>query len=533
MSLRSRLLLLIALLVSAALGASFWVIFRAVRSQTLADLDRSLQAAHSVWESLSRAQAQNLATTTSGMSAEAGFVQVLRQTDRATLLDYLREVQQNNSALDLVAVYDEQGGLRVSTEPNLTQGRSDVLIAAALQEQVGAAYWSCPAGFYMAAVSPIYKQNSVEGVLLLATRLDGPFVEGLARDTNCQVALLPSHGTGFTTTMGLLGADRPGIHKHAYPLPDFAGGSLGSLVLGRDLDASLGYMRTVWGELSWLGAAVVGLAFLVSVPLVGRMTNPVLLLEKAQAEMDAIFQANADGLVALDQAGKVVSANPAACVCLGVALEALPGRSLQELLPEEVFAQLIAVPPSDGQLVQRCQWLREGRTFQLTRTFVASHHLEVGSVLVTRELSTSQGPREPVELLQQLARSPETPEQWLCFEKARLDLLWLSGFRAPSPPVTDLRQQLQALHWPGPVELGEPLPRLDLQQEHWRLMLVNLWPCQKLSLTQDGGGCWLQILRLDPLGECEREVLRTLMLELNGRFFEEEGHLRLWLPRAL
>ena len=533
MRLRSRLLLLIALLVSAALGASFWIIFRAVRSQTLADLDRSLQSAHRVWESLSRAQAQSLATTTSGMAAEAGFVQVLRQTDRATLLDYLRGAQQNNSALDLVAVYDEQGGLRVSTEPNLPAERSDVLIAAALQEQVGAAYWSCPAGFYMAAACPIYKQNSVEGVLLLATRLDGPFVESLAGDTNCQVALLPNHGTGFTTSMQMLGADQPEVHKHAYPLPDFAGSSLGSLVIGRDLDASLGYMRAVWGELSWLGAGVVGLAFLVSVPLVGRMTNPVLLLEKAQAEMDAIFQANADGLVALDQAGKVVSANPAACVCLGVALERLPGRLLQELLPEEVFTQLIAVPPSDGQLVQRCQWLREGRTFQLTRTFVASRHVEVGSVLVTREVSASQSPREPVELLQQLASPPETREQWLAFEKARLDLLWLSGFRAPSATATDPRAQLDALQWPGPVELVDPLPALDLQQDQWRLLLVNLWPCEKLILSQDGGGCWLHAQRTVPLGNWEREVLRTLMLELNGRFFEDEGQLRMWLPQAL
>ena len=40
MRLRSRLLLLIALLVSAALAASFAFIFRAVRAQALADLER-------------------------------------------------------------------------------------------------------------------------------------------------------------------------------------------------------------------------------------------------------------------------------------------------------------------------------------------------------------------------------------------------------------------------------------------------------------------------------------------------------------
>lgn len=528
MRLRSRLLLLVALLVSAALAASFGLIFRAAHAQALADLDRSLEAAHGVWESLSHAQGENLATTTTGKAADASFVRVLRGTDRATLLDYLKETQENNPALDLLAVYDDQGGLRVTTEPSLKANPSDVLIAAALEGQVGASYWRCPAGVYVAAVSPIYKQGGVvEGVLLLATRLDGGYVEKLARDTNVQVAMLPLRGTGYTTSGQLLGEDQPSLSKRNYPMADFAGNSLATLVMGRDVNEALAYMRAVRGQLFWLGAATVALAFLVSIPLVGRMTNPVVLLEKTQAEMDAVFQANLDGLVALTQAGTVVSANPAAAVCLGVPLENLSGRLLQELLPESVFVQLVAAAPSDGQLVQRCRWVREGRTFQLTRTFVASRHAEVGSVLVTRELSGAEVGRDPLELLEALSKKPESAADWRQFEKHRLNLLWLSGRRNPSGPA-DWSALLQEYAVPLLPETNFPA----LEHDQLRLLLLNLWPCHHLALSQEEGGCWLSVRNPQPPGAWERKVLLSLLEELQGRFFEADAELRVWFPRT-
>ncbi len=515
MRLRSRLLLLITLLVSTALAASFAFIFRAVRAQALADLDGSLESAHSVWESLSRAQAQNLAATVQGKSADAGFVSVLRGTDRATLLDELLETRQNNPVLDLVAVYDEQGKLKVATEPTLESNPADPLIAAALDEQVGASFWHCSSGTYLAAVSPILKQGGVEGVLLLASRIDGEYVESLARDTHVQVAALPLQGTGYTTAQKLLGGE---VRKRTYPLPDFAGNSLGSLVIGRDLNAALGYMRGVAGQLLWLGGATVGLAFLVSIPLVGRMTQAVVLLEKTQAEMDAVFQANADGLVALDQAGRIANANPAAAVCLGLALEALPGRLLQELLPEAVFSQLVAAAPSDGQLVQRCHWQREGRTYQLTRTFVASRHAEVGSVLVTRELSGGETPRNPLEMLE------APPED---FEKTRKNLLWLSGRRYHSPPAR-WREMLAEFGLPAE---GGTEPQVELESEQLRLLLLNLMPADGLAVREEGGGYWLTTRKT--LGVWEREVVKSLAQEIQGRVAEEGDDLHIWLPRAL
>ncbi|MFN8609912.1 MAG: CHASE4 domain-containing protein [Vulcanimicrobiota bacterium] len=525
MRLRSRLLLLIALLVSAALAASFLVIFRAVRRQTLSDLDRSLDTAHGVWESLSRAQAHSLATTASGMAAEAGFVQVLRQTDRATLLDYLLQTRENNPSLSLLAVFDENGKLRVCTEAGLENGDSD-LLSNALDGTVGASFWQGPAAIYLAAAAPIYKQDSrLEGVLLLGTRLDRHYVESLARDTNVQVALLPNLGIGYTTSARLL-RSHPSLRVRSDPVPDYGGHPLGRLVLARDLDAALGYVHTVYGQLFGLGLAVLGVAFLISVPLVGRMTNPVVLLEKTQAAMDAIFQANADGLVALDQSGCLVNANPAAAVCLGVELEKLPGQMLQALLPDEVFAQLVATAPSQGQLVQRCLWRREERTFQLTRTFVASRYLEVGSVLVTRELA-EVGRSQTSDLLQKLKVRPETPQEWINFEKTRLNLLWLSGSREAAAPAS-WQSICSELGWDPPANL----PQVAVTDEQLRLLLLNLWPGPAPEWSEEPGGWWLAGSRAPEAWE--GAVLEGLIQELEGRLtYEPEGRPHIWLPRSL
>ncbi|MBS2034301.1 PAS domain-containing protein [bacterium] len=530
MRLRSRLLLLIALLVSAALAASFWVIFRAVRLQTLADLDRSLESAQHVWQSLSRAQAQSLATTTSGMAAEAGFVQVLRQTDRATLLDYLRQTQENNPSLDLLAVFDESGKLRVCTDPSFQPGASDLLLNSALDGTVGASFWQGSDSLFLAAAAPIYKQDSrLEGVLLLGTRLDSRYVETLAQDTGVQVALLPNRGTGFTTSSLLLGVQPPSLRLRSAPLPDYAGSSLGRFVLGRDLNAALAYVHTVYGQLFGLGVAVLGLAFLISIPLVGRMTNPVVLLEKTQAEMDAVFQANSDGLVALDQEGRVVHANPAAAICFGLELERLAGQNLQQLLPEEVLARLVATAPSQGQLVQRSLWRREGRNFQLTRTFVASQHLEVGSVLVTRELAAEADSDNPIGLLKGLTTRPQSPEEWLEFEKVRANLLWLSGQRdSDQSSPADWASAFQEMSWQAPTLR----PNVSISRDCLRVILLNFWPGEAPELVAEEGGWWLVGSR--PPLNLEREVLSGVAQENDGRLLEgSDGRPRLWLPCQL
>jgi PAS domain S-box-containing protein len=540
--LRARLLTLIAVLVSAALAASFWVIGSAVRVQTLADLERSLRVAERVWNSLSQSQAQGLVVSATSMAGEAGFVTVLRGTDPATLLDYVQEVQLRNTALDLVLVCDHRGQVRVRTD-GLQASRiaHDPLLTAALEGQVVAAFWSCPSGLYMAAGAPIYRQGDVvEGVLLLGTRLDQDFVAHLARDTATQVALIPEQGPGYSTEAGLTAQSSADRKTLSTPLADFRGRRLGQLVLARDLDAALSYLKEVTWQLIGLGVGVLGLAFVISLPWVGRMTNPILQLEKSQAKMDAIFEANLDGLIALDQAGRIGTANPAAAACLGQSLQSLTGRSLEELIPSEVFSQLIAVPPSSGQLVQRCEWFREGRWFQLTRTFVASQHLEVGSVLVTRDCSHQ--PRQQQDEKSLLARlqrfvqqRPTGPDHWPRWERDGHNLLLLAGAPAPdSAPVEDLNAELAALlsefHISGSV--GPNLVAVDLQPSRLRLLLLNLLDSQSIEIHNEGGGCWLRARGL-VLSDGEREAVEALLLEVEGRLERRDGDCLIWLPARL
>ncbi|MBT9583373.1 PAS domain-containing protein [bacterium] len=540
MRLRARLLMLIALVVSAALGAYFWVIYSAVRSQTLTDLDRSLRVAENVWLSLSKSQAQSLVAAATGMAGEAGFVRVLRGTDPATLLDYLKDAQKNNPALDVILICDDQGKARARTDGvQEALPWPDPLLEAALEGQVGAAFWTCPSGLYMAAASPIYRRGDVvEGVLLLGICLDQEFVSKLSRDTATQVALLPNQGQGSTTLDGLGQKATPSLHTLLTPLADFSGQPVGKLVLARDIDSALRYLSDVNWQLAGLGLGVLALACVVSLPLLGRMTNPVVLLEKAQAEMDAVFQADLDGLVALDQAGHIVTANPAAAVCLGLAVEKLPGRSLEELMPPDVFSQLIAVQPSSGQLVQRGQWQREGRRFQLTRTFVASKH--VGSVLVTRDCSheivQSQHHQDFLGRLREaLQHRPEDQAGWLRWERERGNLLCLAGDPPPQgAAVADLRAELATLldELKIPAQIGPDLPKVDLGQGHLRLLMLNLLGCTGFQAGREGGGCWLIATGLTP-SDWETEALTALLQDEEGRLEREGPDLKIWLPAAL
>jgi len=549
--LRLRLLTLIAVLVSAALAGSFSIIETAARKQALVELDRSLQVAETVWNTLSQSLAQSLAAAAGGLAGEPGFARVLRGTDRATLVDYLRAAQTNNPALELILVVDASGRVLGSTEGSTTAlDPSDPLLEDALAGQAGAAFWNGPPGFYLAAVSPVFRRDQVEAVVLVGSRLDRQFVYKLARDTDTQVALMPDKGMAHSTldALKISPQNKPpeGLHILTISLRDYAGQPLARLLLGREIDRSLAYMRSVTQQLAWLGPVVVVLAFLVSIPLVGRMTNPVVMLEKTQAEMDAVFQANLDGLVALNQAGRVVSANPAAAICFGRPVDQLLGRSLEELLPGEVFSKLIAVPPHKGQLVQRCDWQREGRHFQLTRTFVASPYLEVGSVLVTRDRSHEHrghvgSPAWLARLGESMQSRPQDEAGWWRWEKARDNLLLLAGVEtSESQPVQDLEAETR--HWierhPLLVDLrvareGCELPRVDLTRGRLLLLLVNLTGGGEVRLMGEGGGCWLVFSPGGPLLDWESEVVRVILEDCEGRLESPENTHRVWLPALI
>ena len=139
-------------------------------------------------------------------------------------------------------------------------------------------------------------------------------------------------------------------------------------------------------------------------------------------------------------------------------------------------------------------------------------------MLVTRELSGGETPRNPLEMLE------APPED---FEKTRKNLLWLSGRRYHSPPAR-WREMLAEFGLPAE---GGTEPQVELESEQLRLLLLNLMPADGLAVREEGGGYWLTTRKT--LGVWEREVVKSLAQEIQGRVAEEGDDLHIWLPRAL
>lgn len=550
-----------ALMMATALGASFVLIYSAVRHQALVDLDRSLRVAESVWKTFSQARADNLTTTVSGLANEAGFLTVLRNTDQATVVDYLQEVRRHNTSLDLIWVFDDQGNLLAGTEAS-GKGPLDSLTRRALDGEMVSAFWQGPKGLYLAAAAPILRRGDIlEGALLVAWLLDQPFVDQLSQDTSTGVSLLAPQENDFFSDPKLkdlragLWTGGSGITSHpsgvqilVRDLSDAQGKQLGRLALSRDLQSALVFLNRVALQLAILAACALGAALLLSIPLLKRITHSVDLLERAQADLESLFQANSDGLIALDREGRILSANRAAGLCLGREAGFLVGQSLSGLLPTEVFSELVTAPPSAGQLVQRSQWQRAGHTFELSRTFLAETKGEVASLLVTRDSSLEAQNRASTQdflvsltpLLQQVREQPG-PAQRLRLEMELGNLLSAAGVPLvpEDSPARKLGDEIGQLIG----EFSVLFPHIEFAQrgEAWlhqfprpylRLLLLNLLEQGPLRVEWEGrqGGSWLMV-HLNPSGEslaltCSANIVQSF----GGNLIVGEDGIRVWLP---
>lgn len=491
MRLRLRLLLLIALLISAALTGSFALIFSAVRQQSVADLDRSLEVAANLWNLLTQSQARSLAASASSLAGESGFVTVFRGTDVATLLDYLRAAQQNNPILDLTLVVDGSGKVLADTDPG-DPPKPEGLLNNALAGETGAAFWSRGQRLYLAAAAPIWRgQDQVDGAVLLGMRMDEAFLQQMSQDTGTEMAL---------EGLGAAPLSSESLRIRRVELKDGQGQQVARLRLVRRLDQALAYMNGVRQQLWLLGGVVLGVALLLSLPLVHRLTESVIALEKAQAELEAIFLANQDGLAALDQQGRIVMANPAAALCLGE--ENCKGKLLPELLPEEAHLQLIS---GGSSLFQSCSWEREGYRFLLTRTFVVRGDEQWGSILVLRHSTPPPGvpAAEPGQALAEGAQ----------------------------PLLRDLDHSLS--EWTGRSRKGSPQSPLAVALPEWKLwvLLALLTRAgQPLDWELEPGGATLSLAQAPDLPPEARRQLELLLQEAGGRWPEPT---RIWLPREL
>jgi PAS domain S-box-containing protein len=302
------------------------------------------------------------------------------------------------------------------------------------------------------------------------------------------------------------------------------------LVLQQDLSQSLEFLdQSRWG-LVLLGLGALGLAALVSVPMVGRMTNPVELLEKARAELKAVFDSNLDGLVALDSQGRVVLANPAATAALGQELEDLPGRSLAELLPARTAEELLDDEPQQGLLVRRALLVRQGRSFQLLHSYVRRRGGgEAGSILVIRELTGElEGERSRTALLESLA------QQLAGAEPGRLELLagnlaWMARLEGGR---LELREERVDLATVAGLTLEEPPPPPVLADPAaLDQVLANLASgASRVAARRDGGAARLEVEGRPPLAGLELYLCRALVEAQRGRLRIEGAIIEVLLP---
>lgn len=549
MQLRLRLLCLIAGLIALTLSISFALIFNSVRRQTERDLDRSLQVAASVWEVILQSQAESLTTSASNLANEAGFLTVLRGTDRATLADYLREVESHHRVADLIWCLDAGGQLLASSDPSRSrQNAVDPLVAAGLEGETRSSFWKGPDGLYLAAVSPILKAGYVDGAILQAWRLTLPVVQRLAQDTSCQIGLLPLGGQPLWSDLASGPSKDSRLRKLS--LSDAQGQEVAQLVLARDLTQALDYLTSVAWNLALLALTCLVVALSTSVPWVKKMTESVILLERTQADLEAVYQANLDGLVALDQAGQILKANPAAGLCLGREPEELIGCRLQELLPSQVFSALIALPPEGGRLVQRARWERLGHDFELWRTFLPSHFGQVASLLLTRDSSQK---RLRVDYLQhslELLAQHWTDASRLEGLDMRLgNLLVLSGYLELPPPtqpqdLCQLSQELARERGGECLVEGEVRPH-RFSSQAWRLVLGNLidnaarhgdQPSPRLLWNGQAGGSSLRIFQSEhvplsmPPAQAGLTVVTRLLEGVAGKLEVTPEGIEVWLP---
>lgn len=430
MRLRHQFLLLVALLLLGVLGGSFAWLFSDLRAEFRQRLERSLETSVAAFRAGEDQRFLTLETIATSLEGSPGFRNVLRGTDYATLADFLADLNQR-SRVDLAVITDAEGRTLARTDRQGLQGEdfsTETIVAQAL-EDYSLGYWLLAGKLYQCSAVPLLDgQGYVNGALILGYRVDADFARRMAAETGGEVAFVLGDSFRLSTESTIFedGAAylRRQVKLGGLPL------ERGHLLMARDLSPIEAFVVRSRLKLVSLGGIALLVALALSIPLIGKITNPVEELEKAQAEMEALFSSNLDGLLAIDQGGAVAAANPAAGVALGQEVSQLQGRSLAELLPTEVHSQLTA---DSGALVQRATLRRQGRTFELLRTFVRSARAEdLGSILLTHDVTEEREREERLHhFLDALTHDLIGPDSPLPVRIALTNLVCFSELREP------------------------------------------------------------------------------------------------------
>lgn len=477
MRLRTRLLLLIAVLLGGVLLLSLAIVYRDVRRQVLEQQSRALSVSLATFRGQEEERFERLSLLARVLEAEPGFRTILRRTDFATLQDHVVSVVMPEYGLDLLVLTDGTG--RLLYESDLSTAPTGTL---PVSPEPGTDYWLREGVLYQVATTPLYDAGDViSGMAVLGLRVDQPLIDRLARDTSCLVQLETSGGQvlastfptavtlGRTGNQATFGQDEFDLRRA--PLQGVA-----TLVLGQSTRDHLAFLESTRGQLYLLGAAALLVALGVSFPLLGRLTNPVERMEQAQAELQAVVESNLDGLLALDPRGHVRLANPAAAVALGRPLEELLGQDLGHLLPVT------------ERLVERSLLEREGHVWEVTRTRVRAGGGEVGTLVVLRDATRERSLEERLgDLFERLAGTLD-PGLLAARNLTALALLERKAVKLA-------RERFSFEQWPE-ARLDDP-PCVELDPGWMRLVLDNLLANAvapvALSVARDGGGARVEV----------------------------------------
>jgi len=402
--LRQKFILLVALLLLFVLGGSFWLVFDDLKQEFLTDFEQDLNASGTAFRSTEKQRFRSLATIAGFLEGSPSFRNVLRRSDEKTIFQYLVDVSEPTDA-DVILITDAQGQLLVRSDREGDKGlrlTDAPVFGDALQGAYAEGYWSDGESLFQLVSLPLVDSlDYVDGTLSLGIRIDESFLQKLGHELRVEVAyqgepelppttaLLTTSPKSFLTRQLDLAPDKKiVIAKSVIPISQFV-------------------WRSRW-KLVEIGSVALLLALAISLPLIGRMTNPVELLEIAQAEMKTIFRTNLDGLIFVDEHGLISTCNPAATVALGFEERDLLGQPLMERLPSEVLAQLDDAAGG----TQSATFTRQGHDFKLYRTFIRRQASEtLGSILLIHDV-TAERERERLfdQFLKQLERNSDQSE---------------------------------------------------------------------------------------------------------------------------
>lgn len=388
MRLRLRLLLVISSLLLGVLGGTFFWLFSDLRQEFRENLQASLQSSATAFRSAEVQRFRTLEVMAGALESSPAFRNVLRRTDAATLKDFLESSAQGFQ-VDQILVTGPEGRLLSSVEGDNEHPDGAAFLKWQGQTVSLRDYWWMDGVLYQGAGVPVVdSQGYIDGYLSVAYRVDAPLLKRLSQDLTVDLQVEHDDKVWVESESQKLRGSLDGFLLKRLPLGASDGPPKADLLMARSLAPVQIFMEASSRKLGLLALVAFAIASLVSYPLVAGLANPVEELERAQAEMQALFRSHSDGLLSLDENGLVSMANPGATVALGVAEAQLIGKSLQDLLPERVLRELLTAPSGTKQI---SEMEREGRRYRVQRTFLtASVEEELGSLLLFHDLRSER-----------------------------------------------------------------------------------------------------------------------------------------------